>query len=85
MELFLTVDENQHGDKRLGNMQAVRDFGAIDPKWAVFIKAFTSRLRELCRKGGRKPDGLEVIDESRETLPSRYNRTDAHMNSQKLW
>lgn len=30
------------------------EFGALSPKGAVFIKVLPSRLRYLCKRGGRK-------------------------------
>lgn len=53
------------------------DFGALGPRWAVFIKTLPSRLRDLCGRGGGKIVKLEVIGESTETAPSRQNRADA--------
>jgi hypothetical protein len=31
----------------------VRDLGALNPKWNVFVKSLPSRLRGLLGKGGR--------------------------------
>lgn len=33
---------------------SVRDIGALCPKWNVFIQLLTERLRDLCRRIGRK-------------------------------
>ena len=46
-------------------MKTVRDFGALSPKYAVFIKPFPSGLRDLCRRGNTFPEP-EAIYESKE-------------------
>lgn len=35
-------------------MQGVRELGTLSPKWQVFINSFTSELRKLFRREGRK-------------------------------
>lgn len=46
------VDDNQHRNPQLDDVQRIRDFGTLTPKWDVFIKLFPSGPRELCRGGG---------------------------------
>jgi hypothetical protein len=44
--LLFAVDENLHRDPQLNTWLRVRDFGAQSSKWAIFIKALSSGLRE---------------------------------------
>lgn len=41
-------------DPQLDNVQRMRDFGALSPKWGVFFKVLSSRLRNLCGREGEK-------------------------------
>lgn len=49
----LVADGNSHRDPQLDNVQRMKTFGALNPKWDVFNKLQPSGLRELCRKGSR--------------------------------
>lgn len=51
----LALDGNSHEDRQLENMQRMRAFGALSPKWNTFIKPFSSRHRHLSwwRGGGK--------------------------------
>lgn len=35
-------------------LHKLRDFRVLSPKWNVFNKPLLSRLKDLCRSGGRK-------------------------------
>jgi hypothetical protein len=54
----------------------VRDFGALCSKWGVLIKAFFSRLRNFCERGPGRLQEPEVMEDSKETVSSRYNSAD---------
>lgn len=41
--LLLEADGNLHRDPQLDSVQRVRDFGALSPKWDVFIKDVCGR------------------------------------------
>lgn len=56
-----------------------KDFGSLTTKWNVFIKTLPSRVRDLCRKGGRK--SLRNRGDSKKITSSRYIRTDTLMYS----
>jgi hypothetical protein len=51
---LLAVNDNQQRKPQLDNVQRVRDFGALSPKWDVFIKPLPWRLRDLCKRESRK-------------------------------
>ena len=40
-------------DPQLDNVQTVREFGVISPKWGVFLKPLPSRLRDVGEREGR--------------------------------
>jgi predicted oxidoreductase (fatty acid repression mutant protein) len=52
------------------------------PKWDVTIKQQSSRIWVLCGKEAEKLYESEVVDNLKEAVSSRQNRTDVHMNSQ---
>ena len=66
---------------QLGNVQRVRDFEILSPKWDVFIKPLPSALRTLCGREGRKT----IRARGEQKLSSRPKRTDVPMILQKLW
>lgn len=51
-------------------VQSVKDFGALSPKWIVFIKPLPPEFRELCRRGSAK--------KQRWWESSRHRRIDKH-------
>ena len=53
-EFFHAIDKNKYIDPQLEDVQSVRDFGALSPKWDVFIKPLPWRLRDLCKRESRK-------------------------------
>lgn len=52
----------------------MKEFETLDPKWDVFIKSVSWRLRDVSKRKGGK---AEVVEDSRkQRLPD--NRTDTH-------
>lgn len=66
-------------DPQIDIIRRVNDFGVSSPKWDVFIKLL---LRELCRRGGRKSQRARSGGRL-QTLCSRHDREDTHMNSHR--
>ena len=54
----------------------MRDFASPSPKWDICNKALPSRLRELCGRGDIKILRARVMDDPKEAVSSRHNRTD---------
>lgn len=74
-------DENQHRDLEWYNRQRIRDFGTLSPKYYVFINPLPSGI-SVDKEGERLLRARG--DNSKERLSSRYKRTKAHMNLQRL-
>lgn len=51
-------------------------FGALSPKWGVFIKPLPSKLRGLCGRGGRRVvrGGIVVVTLRKRCLPNTTTR-----------
>lgn len=81
--VFITVTEFSHRDPELDNVQGVKDLGALSPTGNIFLKLFFSRFKDLCRRGGIKDVGVQVVDDLKETASSRVNRVYAHVNTQR--
>ena len=61
------------------NVQRVRDSGTLSIKWHVSIKSLPSGNSAEEMAGRLYEPG--AMEDTKETRPSRYSRTDAHMNS----
>ena len=59
----------------------LRIFGELSPKWAVFIKALPSVLRDLCEEKAGRLQEPEVVDDSKETVSSKHSGDE----TQGLW
>lgn len=70
-----------------GHWQRVTDFLALSPKWNVLINPllFLKAQRFMGKEEAERLYEPEMMDDSKEIVPSRYNRSNAHMNSQILW
>ena len=79
---FFVVGGYKHRDPQLSNVQSVRDFGALNPKWDVFIN-HPPGVWDLCRRGGKKTV-TDVVDDTKETASARHSRTEAHRNLQRV-
>lgn len=49
-EVSSCTDGNQHRHQQWDSVWREKDFGALSPKWDVFLKPFPSRLRDLCEE-----------------------------------
>ena len=49
------------------------------------LKPFLPHKAQGRRRGDRKYQEPKIMDDSMETVSYRHDRTDAHMNSQRLW
>ena len=59
------------------------DFGALSPKWDIFIKPLSSRLRDLCREEAKRLSEEEIMDDSKnQCLPDTTILI--HVTSQRL-
>jgi hypothetical protein len=65
-------------------MHTMRYFRTFDPKWNVFIKPLPSRLRDPCRRGGRKTVRVRGGGELTETASPRQDGTDEHTETVAL-
>lgn len=56
VKLLLAVDGNENQDRspQLVNMQRIRNFGMLGPKWEVYITLFPSKLRGIFRRNSGK-------------------------------
>lgn len=63
-------------------MQRVRDLGTRSPKWDVFIKSFPSGSGNYVDEEIERALEPVGIEEIKEMVLSRHNRTDTHSNSQ---
>ncbi|EGW12616.1 hypothetical protein I79_015003 [Cricetulus griseus] len=50
----LAVDGRKFRYPQLDSTQRMSDFGALVPKWNVFIKPLPSGFRELCGRGAER-------------------------------
>lgn len=62
------LNNNQHRDSQLDSVQRVLHFGALCPKWTVFIKFLPSGLRDLCGTGRRTTVRARGVDNSKKTV-----------------
>lgn len=65
-------------------MQRVRDFEVLSPKWDVFIKPLPQDSGTYAEEDVERLLETEVVDDSKETVSSRHNRTDAYTNPRRL-
>ena len=65
-------------------MCRVRDLRTSNPKWDVSIKPLPSRLRDPCRRGGRKTVRVRGGGELTETASPRQDGTDGHTETVAL-
>lgn len=65
-------------------MQRARDFEVLSPKWDVFIKPLPQGSGTYAEEDMERLLEAEVVDDSKEIVSSRHNRTDAHTNPQRL-
>ena len=73
------------GDKhRDSKPRRVRELETLIPKQDVSIKSLPSGLRELYRRRCSKSVRAKRVGGTKEKWPSKYKRTNTHMNSQKL-
>ena len=47
----------------------------------VYVTHFSSRLGNICGRGGGKTVRAEVVDDSKEVEFSRHSKADVHMDS----
>lgn len=76
---------NKYRDPQLDDMQIVRGFGTLILKWYVSLKSLPSGIREPCGRKGRMIEGTSVGEDTKETRPSRHNRTDCELTEMVAW
>ena len=66
------------------HVQRVGDFEFLSPKWDVCIKSLPQGSGTYAEEEVERLLEAEVVDDSKETVSSRHNRTNAHTNAQRL-
>lgn len=72
---------DKHREPQIDEEQIIGNLRTPSPKWDFSIKSLPSNLRELFGKETEQLSESMVIEDTKETKPSRKNTIDACINS----
>ena len=75
------INGNKCKDPQPDNVQKVRDLRTLIPKWDISIKCPPRGLEKSVGKEEERFSETEGMENIKEKKPSKYSRTNTHVNS----